>query len=320
MVRGGRTRPSRADPFTIRSLIAHAISRPGDPRNQQLTWSPEGRLATLTENGKTTEYLYDSSGNRLLAKEADGSTTAYLPGGNELKTTSTGTKTAARYYTHAGETIAVRNSSGIHFLFGDRQGTALIAVAWGAGQAVTRRKQLPFGNPRNNSGTSNWPGDRGFLGGTTDPTGLTHLGAREYDPDLGRFLSVDPLLLTNDPTQHNPYTYGNNNPATYADPTGEAYDECASGQYNCTNGPGGTGDLQKVEFGNNYERETQARGGTISPNYTIQQNTGYQHVYTKNQGVTAPTAAIEKQKRIQRERKAKPNRRKTKKNKVSGIA
>ncbi|WP_307847162.1 RHS repeat-associated core domain-containing protein [Streptomyces sp. F63] len=214
----------------------NTTSRTGGPRDQQLTWSPEGRLATLTENGKTTEYLYDSSGNRLLAKEADGSATAYLPGGNELKTTSTGTKTATRYYTHGDETIAVRNSSGIHFLFGDRQGTALIAVAWGAGQAVTRRKQLPFGSPRTSSGTSNWPGDRGFLGGTTDPTGLTHLGAREYDPDLGRFLSVDPLLLTDDPTQHNPYTYGNNNPATNADPTGEAIEECVQGKIACSGG------------------------------------------------------------------------------------
>jgi hypothetical protein len=31
------------------------------------------------------------------------------------------------------------------------------------------------------------PGTRGFVGGTNDPTGLVHLGAREYDPTLGRF-------------------------------------------------------------------------------------------------------------------------------------
>ncbi|MGX1950488.1 hypothetical protein ACWIGY_09335 [Streptomyces anulatus] len=82
-------------------------------------------------------------------------------------------------------------------------------------------------------------------------------------------------------------------------------------QYKCTYGKGGTGDVKKVEFGKNYKKVTKSVGGTISPNYTIQQNTGYKHVYTKGSGVTAPTAAqraasaeIERQKRIERERKA----------------
>ncbi|WP_345667034.1 RHS repeat-associated core domain-containing protein [Streptomyces similanensis] len=34
------------------------------------------------------------------------------------------------------------------------------------------------------------PGDKGFVGGTQDQTtNLTHLGARDYDPTLGRFIS-----------------------------------------------------------------------------------------------------------------------------------
>lgn len=45
------------------------------------------------------------------------------------------------------------------------------------------------------------PGTRGYVGGTTDPTGLVHLGAREYDPTLGQFLSVDPINDTDDPAQ-----------------------------------------------------------------------------------------------------------------------
>ncbi len=46
-----------------------------------------------------------------------------------------------------------------------------------------------------------------------DPsTGLTHLGAREYDPTNGRFLSVDPVIDTDDPQQMNGYAYSNNNP------------------------------------------------------------------------------------------------------------
>ncbi|MGW4305907.1 RHS repeat domain-containing protein [Streptomyces californicus] len=200
--------------------------RTGGARDQDLTWDVEGHLAKIVEDGKTTEYVYDSAGNRMLAKNADGSTTAYLPGGNELNVTSTGAKTATRYYTHGGETVAVRTSGGFSFLFGDHQGTAMIAIKMGATQAVTRRKQLPFGGQRSTTGSTSWPGDRGFVGGTTDPTGYTHLGAREYDPSLGRFLSVDPLLIKDDPRQLNPYVYGNNNPVTFSDPSGEALEEC----------------------------------------------------------------------------------------------
>ncbi|MFJ2296424.1 RHS repeat-associated core domain-containing protein [Streptomyces sp. NPDC087894] len=156
----------------------------------------------------------------------------------------------------------------------------------GAAQTVTRRKQLPFGGQRGTTGSSSWPGDRGFVGGTSDPTGYTHLGAREYDPTLGRFLSVDPLLIPDDPTQLNPYVYGNNNPATFADPTGEAYEECVSGQYNCTYGKGGTGDVKKVIFGKNYEKETRARGGKVSKNYYAQQTTGRKYTYTKGKGMS----------------------------------
>jgi hypothetical protein len=49
---------------------------------------------------------------------------------------------------------------------------------------------------------------------------LTHVGAREYDPALGWFISVDPILDLTDPQSLNGYAYAGNNPATLADPTG----------------------------------------------------------------------------------------------------
>src|SRR5690606_16143451 len=61
---------------------------------------------------------------------------------------------------------------------------------------------------------------KGFVGGTEDPTGLVHLGARLYDPELGRFISADPIMNIADPQQINGYSYANNNPVTLADPDG----------------------------------------------------------------------------------------------------
>ncbi len=59
-------------------------------------------------------------------------------------------------------------------------------------------------------------------------TGLTHIGAREYDQKTGRFLSADPIIDFADPLQMNGYAYSNNSPVTRSDPTGLKSDECGS--------------------------------------------------------------------------------------------
>ncbi|WP_438306898.1 RHS repeat-associated core domain-containing protein (plasmid) [Streptomyces sp. HUAS TT11] len=92
---------------------------------------------------------------------------------------------------------------------------------------MTRRKQPPFGGLRSEQSTAF--GTRGFVGGTNDPTGLTHLGAREYDPTLGRFLSVDPVIDHDDPAQMNAYSYAHNSPLTKSDPDGLRPDGPAGG-------------------------------------------------------------------------------------------
>jgi RHS repeat-associated protein len=97
-----------------------------------------------------------------------------------------------------------------------------VAVDAGTLAATPRRADL-FGVPRGSSPP--WAGgERSFVGGTTeDSTGLTHLGAREYDPRLGRFVSVDPVIDPDDPQQLNAYAYANNNPASMSDPDGRKY-------------------------------------------------------------------------------------------------
>ncbi len=69
----------------------------------------------------------------------------------------------------------------------------------------------------------------GFLGATRDDSsGYQPLGARLYDPVVGRFLSADPVLDLNDLLQSNGYAYAHNNPVTMSDPTGLAISLTAS--------------------------------------------------------------------------------------------
>lgn len=101
----------------------------------------------------------------------------------------------------------------------DQNGTAYANVALSSGNKVRFSKTDPFGVERSKSPT--WRSHQGYIGGDEDASsGLVHLGAREYDPSTGRFLSADPVLDLADPVQMNGYVYCENNPVTFSDPTG----------------------------------------------------------------------------------------------------
>ncbi|MGW4237325.1 polymorphic toxin-type HINT domain-containing protein [Streptomyces sp. NPDC004749] len=211
----------------------NTTARPG----QQLDWDAEGHLAKVTEGTKTTEYLYDADGNRLIGRTPT-ETTLYL-GHTEITLTKGADKPKATRYADisGGHTAVLNDDRTTTFTIGDHHGTGQLAVK-AADLSITQRRTLPFGAIRGDAPTS-WPGTKGFVGGTDDTkaTGLTHLGAREYDPTTGRFISVDPLLQTDIPQTLNGYTYGAQNPHTNTDPSGLGVPECHSGVYSgCNNG------------------------------------------------------------------------------------
>ncbi|MFF7264881.1 polymorphic toxin-type HINT domain-containing protein [Streptomyces sp. NPDC008159] len=192
---------------------------------QTLLWDTEGHLAKVTEPveggaDKVTEYLYDPEGNRLIGRTST-ETTLYL-GATEI-TLAKGSTTpkATRYFDLGSGNQAVQKDDGsISFTVADHHGTGELSIE-AATQKLTQRRTLPFGGIRGDAPTG-WPGTKGFVGGTDDTkvTGLTHLGAREYDPALGRFISVDPLLEIDKPQTLNGYTYGAQNPLFFTDATG----------------------------------------------------------------------------------------------------
>ncbi|MCY0931003.1 polymorphic toxin-type HINT domain-containing protein [Streptomyces sp. H27-H1] len=196
------------------------IKNPAVGGTQTMTWNEEGKLATSTISGAATTFLYDTTGTRILKREP-ATTTLYLPGGQELiLTKATNTVTGNRYYTFPGGT-AIRSSSDgrVRFLIADHHGTNTLSIS-AATLAYNRRKSLPYGNQRGTT-PAFWPGQKGFIGGDTDTTtGFTHIGAREYDPTTGQFISVDPLLSLDLPQSLNGYNYANNSPITSYDPTG----------------------------------------------------------------------------------------------------
>lgn len=197
----------------------NTLTRTTDGDTQTLEWDAEGRLQTVTRDDATDEYVYTADGDRLLRRQG-ASTTLYLPGGQELTLTGT-TTSAIRSYTFAGMTIASRNGIGTANLttqISDHHGTPLVAINNSTNTAI-RRYQDPFGIDRGAMPTV-WPHENGFLNKPKDTTGLTHIGARYYDPQAGQFISPDPIIDVFWPQQIHPYNYANANPVTISDPTG----------------------------------------------------------------------------------------------------
>ncbi|MEU5811725.1 ricin-type beta-trefoil lectin domain protein [Streptomyces sp. NPDC047718] len=200
--------------------------------------SPAPTPAQQWSFSNTTNYLYDASGNRVI-EETGSARTLYL-GESEITVNKAGQAVdAVRYYGSAGSPTTVRRTNGkatghtLSVLLTDHHNTATTSIEQAPGQQDTRRKSDPYGNPRG-AQPSDWPGDHTFVGTGVDDntTALTHIGAREYEPATGRFISVDPIIDITDPLQMNGYTYSGGNPITGSDPSGLRSEECGT-LYNC---------------------------------------------------------------------------------------
>ncbi|NET37571.1 MAG: RHS repeat-associated core domain-containing protein [Cyanothece sp. SIO1E1] len=100
-----------------------------------------------------------------------------------------------------------------------------------------------------------------------DEAGLTidYMMARNYDPMIGRFMQIDPLM-----EYASPYIYVGNNPLNLIDPTGmsscsdDYYNEC--GQY--LGSDGASTNESRVIKQSEYESIKNAHGGTTSAEAT----------------------------------------------------
>ncbi|MEA5668065.1 RHS repeat-associated core domain-containing protein [Stenotrophomonas sp. MH1] len=100
-----------------------------------------------------------------------------------------------------------------------------VAVTNASGNVIEREVYEPYGSP-----ITRPPSDQpGFTGHVADSlTGLTYMQQRYYDPQVGRFLSVDPVTAYSNPVgAFNRYWYANNNPYRFTDPDGRCvWDGC----------------------------------------------------------------------------------------------
>ena len=153
-----------------------------------------------------------------------------------------------------------------------------------------------YGKPRNGNMSDRTPATLAipnFLFGFTghehaDTVQLIHMKGRIFDYNLGRFLSVDPIIGNALSSQSiNPYSYIGNNPLSGTDPTG--YAACDVSQ---TMGSGAgqckldAGSNNKVYDGDKYLGKVTADGGGTATSFTST-NEGHAYLAANTNGVTA---------------------------------
>ena len=117
---------------------------------------------------------------------------------------------------------AVSVAQTVTYFHNDAAGTPLVATD-ASGNVVWKESYRPYGERQTNAPASSG-NPIGYAGKPFDAAiGLSYMGARYYDPVLGRFVAVDPAPA--DPgSVHgiNRYAYASNNPYKYVDPDGRA--------------------------------------------------------------------------------------------------
>jgi RHS repeat-associated protein len=208
------------------STLTHAQG--GSTYSYTYTYNAEHervKLVTVRPTDTLTSiYLHPAGKGALLyekeTRQSDGviEHKHYVSGGSGLigvfvtkSSYATGEGPAMRYYhrDHLGSIVAISNSSGavverLAFeAFGERR--------FPNGSAQDRASPL-FGINT----------DRGFTAHEhLDEMNLIHMNGRVYDPVIARFVTADPIVASaTDHQSYNRYSYVNNNPLAYTDPSG----------------------------------------------------------------------------------------------------
>ncbi len=184
------------------------------------TWDADNKPVSITRTGLgTTTFSYTGDGGRVK-KQGLTQLIRYASGFEDHATDAVQVK----HITVGGLRIATRvvggPNAGTYFTHGDHLGS-LNVLTNSTGTEVQRLTYLPFGETDTNTGAVDFH-QRRYTGQEQDPeTGLYFYNARYYNPVLGRFLSPDSIIPgAGNPQSLNRYSYVNNNPVNFTDPTG----------------------------------------------------------------------------------------------------
>ena len=213
------------------------------------TYTPRGQRHTRvhTSTGDTTIYGYDPFGNLDRVQLPDGTIIDYILDGqqrrigkkingalesgflyqddlNPVAQLDPGGTVIARFvYAERSHVPAyLIKDSATYRIITDHLGSVRLIINSATGAIAQRIDYDPWGTILLDTNPGFQP--FAFAGGLHDPhTGLTHFGARDYDPTIARWTTKDPIGFAGGDT--NLYAYVANDPINLVDPSGLAWYE-----------------------------------------------------------------------------------------------
>ncbi|MBX3021994.1 MAG: PKD domain-containing protein [Bdellovibrionales bacterium] len=222
------------------------------------TYTNNGEIRTKTDSGDVTTFDYDVFGNLKRVTLPNGRAISYVVDALNRRVAKkvNGTLVQGFLYKDGLRPIAELNSQGqissvyvygvrsnvpdyivkqgvIYKIISDHLGSPRLIIRASDLQVMQRLEYNEFGMVVSDSNPGFQP--FGFAGGLYDSdTELVRFGARDYDPETGRWTSKDPILFNGGDT--NLYGYTFNDPINLIDPTGLTW------EYN-----NGTGQLTHID-------------------------------------------------------------------------
>jgi RHS repeat-associated protein len=210
--------------------VGNTVSMPmRSGATRTLDWFPNGAVKRINSVGSNANFAYDAFGGlQQLTVDtilADRRADKYF--GRYIKQRIEGAQSVINRRIPVPGLVATRHgpTGGWTFAFGDGRGTRFVTDQTGA--FVQDVNYHPFGEVKFGAGAvpggTNYTSEQWNGGDLLSTLGVVNLGARVYDPVIGRFLSRDPILQAK-----NPYAFASNDPINRSDASG-MMDSCGNG-------------------------------------------------------------------------------------------
>jgi RHS repeat-associated protein len=214
--------------------VGNIVSQPDrNNHSRTFTYFPGGQVATIVRGDTTATFDYDAFGGvqRLVLNSpsaADTRNDKHFGGliyRRDEMVAGVRKSVITRSIPGPGGLIATRHGPGQNdpwtFTFGEARGARFVTDHNGT---VTQDLAYhPYGEVVSNGappGSQKYQNQQWNGGDALAALGLSQLGARLYDPVIGRFLSRDPLVIPRTASTTNPYAFAYNDPVNHSDPSG----------------------------------------------------------------------------------------------------
>ncbi len=202
--------------------VTRIVSASSVPSVRELTWNTQNQLVSVTTNGIPAEsYTYDPLGRRVSTTDASG-TVYHVYDGDHCAVDLDASGTPLRTYTWGpgidnllAVTVYSEDATNTFYAIKDHLGS-VHALVDSAGNIAESYEFGAWGNVLSGASAI---GNRFLFQGReySWATGLYNFRARWYAPELGRWLSPDPIGIEGG---LNLYEFCHNDPVNFRDPSG----------------------------------------------------------------------------------------------------